>query len=882
MTADAPSRRQSWWVWPLGLYLLLLLASHLTRWSQTWDPPPLDGRLSIQTPVLKPGAGNADEVSLVSGEGEIRLAWWQWLPADGTEGPWPTVLLVHGSPGDGSNFNGLGPLLAAEGYRVLAPDLPGFGASSPDLPDYSARVHAGYLKALLDHLGIDRVHLLGFSLGGAVVAHLTADLDDRVRSLTLLAATGVQELELLGSYRVNHGIHGAQLAALQLLQQGVPHFGRWDRRPFHLSYARNFFDTDQRPVRSLLEDYDGPALVLHSKDDVLVPYEAALEHHRILPQSRLVSFDSGNHFLVFSDPGGLVGPLVETFKRAETGSAVTRAEASAERLTMATQGAPHRLPRAMGPTLAVWIFLLAVATLVSEDLTCLAAGLLVAQGSLGFAPAVFACALGIFIGDLGLFFLGRLGRPFLHRAPLRWLVTAKDLERSEVWFAKRGPWAILISRFMPGLRVPTYVSAGLLGMGILWFAVSLLAPILLWTPLLVGLAWRLGDQVTARFEALEAHALPTFLALLIGLWLLLLLSHSVATWSRRRLWVGRFKRWTQWEFWPRWAFYPPVVAYILKLAVEYRRPTLFTAANPGIGAAGGLVGESKSDILRRLSVDHVAPWIALPPASDDPSDRSRRELLEGFLDRQGGLPVVLKPDVGERGAGVTIARGFEEVNAFLDTCRGPAIAQRYISGVELGVFWLRLPDEPRGRIFSITHKQLPEVVGDGESTLERLILNDPRAVAMAPTYLARFADELETVLPAGSTQRLVEVGTHCLGAVFVDGERYRTPELERAVETIARGFEGFYFGRFDLRAPSFEHFQRGERISVLELNGVTSEATHIYDPKYKVWQAWGILFEQWRLAYEIGRQNCHNGHSPASLGEIWRLFRSYRARKTGQ
>ena len=240
--------------------------------------------------------------------------------------------------------------------------------------------------------------------------------------------------------------------------------------------------------------------------------------------------------------------------------------------------------------------------------------------------------------------------------------------------------------------------------------------------------------------------------------------------------------------------------------------------------------------------------------------------------------MVLKPDVGERGSGVTIARDPTDIANFLSSTQGPAIVQQYISGVELGVFWVRMPDEPSGRIFSVTHKQLPAVIGDGQSTIEKLILQDARAIAMADTYLRRFQSRLGEVPAAGERLRLVEVGTHCLGAVFVDGSQYVTPEMEAAVGRIANRMEGFYFGRFDLRAPSFGHFQRGEQISVLELNGVTSEATHIYDPKHRIWQAWRILFEQWRLAFEIGRRNREMGHSPASLSRVWQLIREFRAR----
>ena len=108
---------------------------------------------------------------------------------------------------------------------------------------------------------------------------------------------------------------------------------------------------------------------------------------------------------------------------------------------------------------AVALIAIAAATLVSEDLACLAAGLLVARGSLAFAPAATACFLGILGGDLGLVAVGRsIGRRSLRAVPLRWWVSAEAVQRAEHWFARRGASMVLASRFVPGTRLPTYVA----------------------------------------------------------------------------------------------------------------------------------------------------------------------------------------------------------------------------------------------------------------------------------------------------------------------------------------------------------------------------------------------------------------------------------------
>ena len=862
----------------LLLYVVLLLLSHGVRWLLD-EPAPPTGRQSVEVSMVD-GAQTLDQT--------IRLAYFEWSPAESvdpnadggvteargeatTTDRRPVILLIHGSPGDGSNFERLGPLLA-ERAQVLAPDLPGFGASTHDLPDYSTRAHAVYCLELLDRLGIDQVHAVGYSLGGGVALELEAMAPERVRSLVLLSATGVQELELLGQYHLNHALHGLQWVGFRVLLEGFPHFGLFDRMGSAIPYARNFYDTDQRPLRGILQAYDGPMLIVHGENDVLVPVAAAREHHRIVPQSELL-LTPDNHFMVFRAPEKLL-PIADFVDRVEAGEARYRADAEPERLADAE--ARFQAPAIAGFALLITLVLLALSTLASEDLACIAAGLLVARGSLDLAAASLACGAGIFFGDLGLYALGRLGRPWLHRAPLRWVVKPRSVGRSERWFAQRGPVVIFLSRFTPGMRLPTYVAAGLLQMGFWRFTTSLFLPVALWTPLLVSAARWLGDGVFERFEVFQRWALPGFAATLVTVWLGLALVRSLTSWRGRRGWVGWWKRQREWEFWPRWRFYPPVVVSILRLAWRHRSPTLFTAANPGMDAGGGFLGESKAEILAQLDPAWVARFERLPGEAGP--DKRRRQ-VEAFRQRYGlSFPLVLKPDQGQRGEGVTIVRDDATLSHFLRHQEGDAIVQEYVAGPELGVFYIRLPGDERGRIFSITEKLLPNVLGDGHSTLEHLILADARAVAMAPVYLEYLADRLDEIPGQGELVSLVDLGTHCRGAIFLDGSGYLTEAMEQTFETISRGFEGFYFGRFDVRAPSIETLKEGRGFKILELNGVTSEATHIYDPKFSVHEARDVLREQWRLAYEIGDRNRRRGVEPIGLWALLQLILDFRRR----
>ncbi len=520
---------------------------------------------------------------------------------------------------------------------------------------------------------------------------------------------------------------------------------------------------------------------------------------------------------------------------------------------------------------------LAVATLVSEDLTCVAAGVLVADGRLSFPVAVIGCLAGIVSGDVALMLAGRVcGRRVIESRWLRRLVRVEAVDDAARWMRQRGALVVFASRFLPGTRLATYVAAGVLGLGAGRFVLFATASALLWVPSLVGIAAIAGRQAVeagllttaaATGRALVATALAIALVRLIS-------SPRPRMWRLRRQLVGLWRRWTRWEFWPIWLFYPPVIAYIAGLALRYRSATLFTAANPGI-PAGGVVGESKFEILRGLGRgDDLVARTAMITAGLSPSDRTAMALA--FIDRNRlAFPVVVKPDQGQRGSGVVIVRSLAELRQRFEETAGDLLVQEYVPGVEFGVFYYRRPSEARGRIFSITAKHFPGVTGDGRRTLESLILADDRAVCLERVHRRHHAARLNDVPAAGDRVPLVEVGSHCRGSLFLDGSHLATPALADAVDAAAQRFDGFYFGRFDVRSASIDDFRAGS-FRILELNGVTSEATHIYDPRTTLLGAYRVLFRQWQIAFEIGEDNRKRGVRPATPGELAALVARYR------
>jgi len=236
------------------------------------------------------------------------------------------------------------------------------------------------------------------------------------------------------------------------------------------------------------------------------------------------------------------------------------------------------------------------------------------------------------------------------------------------------------------------------------------------------------------------------------------------------------------------------------------------------------------------------------------------------------LPLVIKPDQGQRGAGVAFAHTEQQLEEFLAAIHDDVIVQEYVEGREFGIFYIRYPNAERGFIYSITDKRLIQVTGDGRRTLEELILDDDRAVCLARLHLQKHQKNLYKIPVQNEKIKLVEVGTHCRGALFLNGEFIKTKALEARLDEISKSFDGFYFGRYDLRTSSIDEIKNGAGFKIVELNGVTSEATHIYDPQNSLCNGYRVLMKQWRMAFEIGELNRAKNVMPVSATHLLRLL----------
>ena len=176
----------------------------------------------------------------------------------------------------------------------------------------------------------------------------------------------------------------------------------------------------------------------------------------------------------------------------------------------------------LNPEGSSWALLggISLAALLTEDLACVGAGLLVARGQVEFLSACLACFIGFMVGNIVLYWAGSaLGRICLHRAPVSWMLSPDQVRKSIDWFGRRGAAVVFFTRFVPGTRVASYFAAGLMDVRFPSFLLYLTLSTAIWVPLLVGLASILGSSILEIFGTFERWALPVTLGLGLLIWL---------------------------------------------------------------------------------------------------------------------------------------------------------------------------------------------------------------------------------------------------------------------------------------------------------------------------------------------------------------------------
>ncbi|MDP2415649.1 NRDE family protein [Daejeonella sp.] len=311
-----------------------------------------------------------------------------------------------------------------------------------------------------------------------------------------------------------------------------------------------------------------------------------------------------------------------------------------------------------------------------------------------------------------------------------------------------------------------------------------------------------------------------------------------------------------WEFWPMHVIYAPMYFYWVYLSARAGSLFFFSAANPGRRNAGFAM-EKKSDSYTHL------PQQCYPKTILCQQDTSAAKLKMMLADKTIGFPLIAKPDMGERGAGVKLIKTLEELVDYSKLCSTGFLVQDFIDYPnEVGIFYYRFPGSENGHISGIVGKEFLTLTGDGISTMESLIKNKSRCLLQLKTLRELYGNRLEEILPSGKEKVLMPYGNHCRGAKFIDLSFMISEKLTSSIDRICKQVPEFYFGRLDIKFNTWKDLENGEKFSIIELNGAASEPTHMYDPKHSIFFAWKEIKRHWYLLYKISRKNAERNAVP--------------------
>ena len=313
-----------------------------------------------------------------------------------------------------------------------------------------------------------------------------------------------------------------------------------------------------------------------------------------------------------------------------------------------------------------------------------------------------------------------------------------------------------------------------------------------------------------------------------------------------------FIRLFNWEYWPFHVVYGPLYFYWLWICLKARSFFFFTASNPSI-QYGGFLMESKMDIYNLMPPSFYPRTIFIPAFTPAES------VLQQINSSQLSFPLIGKPDIGGRGRGVKKLNNNNEVIGYASVSKLDYMIQEFVPfELEAGIFYYRIPGEATGHISGIVFKEFLAIVGDGKSTMRHLLMQDQRSILQLKVLQKTMKHELNSILPKGEKKVLVPYGNHCRGAKFMDVSYLINDHLSKAIDHVCKQIDGFYFGRMDIRFESWESLARGEKFSIIELNGSGSEPTHIYDSNHSIFYAWKEIIRHWDILYIISKKNKNN------------------------
>lgn len=313
---------------------------------------------------------------------------------------------------------------------------------------------------------------------------------------------------------------------------------------------------------------------------------------------------------------------------------------------------------------------------------------------------------------------------------------------------------------------------------------------------------------------------------------------------------------THWEAWPFKLIYAPLTPVWLSYIIRSGSVWFFTPSNPKL-TFGGMEGEPKKEMYDLLPKELYPPTFNVLPS--DPM----KEVLERIEAEGIGFPLIVKPEVGGQGILFRKIDTPEELAGYHNKVPVEYIIQKLVTyPMEVSVFYIRHPQETKGRITGFLHKIPLQVTGDGQHTLEELIMRHPKASKRVGELHSKHKEQWNQVLPRGQRYMLSYAANHNRGAHFIDLKEHIDDQLLSIFDQISHSINDFFYGRYDIMCQDIESLKAGRNFAILEYNGCGAEPNHFYDTGYTLIGAYREILFHWKHLYRISRFNARNGIKP--------------------
>lgn len=326
-------------------------------------------------------------------------------------------------------------------------------------------------------------------------------------------------------------------------------------------------------------------------------------------------------------------------------------------------------------------------------------------------------------------------------------------------------------------------------------------------------------------------------------------------------WVAFWHKLSNWQHWPVYLFYIYPTLYYFRLSFKYKSPFFYQLINPK-WYNSGMKGDSKWNIYTQLC-KHNLPNTLLTKLKPPPVDA-----LKAI-----GYPMVAKPDIGQRGKGVSMIHNESALHTYLSKSKGNTILQSYSQlAEEWGIFYVRYPRQTIGRITSLIQRSFWQVEGDGKNSLWNLAIKSNEWPLQYQRMRHKKAEWQKIIPHSGQIITLEPIGNHNRGTRFLDKRKLISSLLVHRTEQLIQNLNEFYFGRLDVKIHSLDDFLNGGDAHIIEVNGFGAEPAHIYEVGYPICQAYRDVLYHIKLGFLIALENNELGHTKPSWDKGIRRF----------